>query len=120
DDARHGRVRLPGGNGKPTGVARHPDRYPDVQAARRGGTRIAGRADAGHHRKRCGRSRQRVAAGGRAGEPRGERSRRGLNERVKEAEMAKILIVEDNEMNRDMLSRRLARRGYAVVTAVDG
>ena len=34
--------------------------------------------------------------------------------------MAKILIVEDNEMNRDMLSRRLARRGYAVLTAVDG
>jgi two-component system cell cycle response regulator DivK len=34
--------------------------------------------------------------------------------------MAKILIVEDNEMNRDMLSRRLVRRGYAVVTAVDG
>ena len=34
--------------------------------------------------------------------------------------MAKILIVEDNEMNRDMLSRRLARRGYTVVTAVDG
>jgi two-component system, cell cycle response regulator DivK len=34
--------------------------------------------------------------------------------------MAKILIVEDNEMNRDMLSRRLARRGYVVVTAVDG
>jgi two-component system, cell cycle response regulator DivK len=34
--------------------------------------------------------------------------------------MAKILIVEDNEMNRDMLSRRLARRGYTIVTAVDG
>jgi two-component system cell cycle response regulator DivK len=34
--------------------------------------------------------------------------------------MAKILIVEDNEMNRDMLSRRLARRGYVIVTAVDG
>ena len=34
--------------------------------------------------------------------------------------MAKILIVEDNEMNRDMLSRRLSRRGYAVVTAIDG
>jgi CheY-like chemotaxis protein len=32
----------------------------------------------------------------------------------------KILIVEDNEMNRDMLSRRLARRGFAVVIAVDG
>jgi CheY-like chemotaxis protein len=34
--------------------------------------------------------------------------------------MPKILIVEDNEMNRDMLSRRLTRRGYTVVTAVDG
>lgn len=32
----------------------------------------------------------------------------------------KILLVEDNEMNRDMLSRRLTRRGYQVVTAVDG
>jgi len=34
--------------------------------------------------------------------------------------MAKILLVEDNEMNRDMLSRRLARQGYEVVVAVDG
>ena len=34
--------------------------------------------------------------------------------------MSKILIVEDNEMNRDMLSRRLMRRGYEVSTAVDG
>jgi two-component system cell cycle response regulator DivK len=34
--------------------------------------------------------------------------------------MAKILLVEDNEMNRDMLSRRLVRRGYDVVIAVDG
>ena len=34
--------------------------------------------------------------------------------------MPKILIVEDNEMNRDMLSRRLARRGFTVVIAVDG
>lgn len=34
--------------------------------------------------------------------------------------MAKILLVEDNEMNRDMLSRRLRRRGYNVVLAVDG
>lgn len=34
--------------------------------------------------------------------------------------MSKILIVEDNEMNRDMLSRRLLRRGYDVVMAVDG
>jgi two-component system cell cycle response regulator DivK len=32
----------------------------------------------------------------------------------------KILLVEDNEMNRDMLSRRLARQGYQVVLAVDG
>jgi CheY-like chemotaxis protein len=34
--------------------------------------------------------------------------------------MAKILLVEDNEMNRDMLSRRLQRRGHEVLTAVDG
>jgi two-component system cell cycle response regulator DivK len=32
----------------------------------------------------------------------------------------KILLVEDNELNRDMLSRRLARKGYEVMTAVDG
>src|SRR5258706_16202659 len=34
--------------------------------------------------------------------------------------MPKILLVEDNEMNRDMLSRRLQRKGYGVVTAEDG
>ena len=34
--------------------------------------------------------------------------------------MAKLLLVEDNEMNRDMLSRRLARKGYAVLCAADG
>ena len=34
--------------------------------------------------------------------------------------MTKILLVEDNEMNRDMLSRRLARKGYEVSIAVDG
>ena len=31
-----------------------------------------------------------------------------------------LLVVDDNEMNRDMLSRRLRRQGYEVVTAVDG
>ncbi|MFN7928117.1 MAG: response regulator [Blastocatellia bacterium] len=34
--------------------------------------------------------------------------------------MPKILLVEDNEMNRDMLSRRLSRQGFEVVIAVDG
>ncbi len=34
--------------------------------------------------------------------------------------MARILLVEDNEMNRDMLSRRLKRKGYDVIMAVDG
>lgn len=34
--------------------------------------------------------------------------------------MPRILLVEDNEMNRDMLSRRLQRRGYEVLIAVDG
>jgi len=34
--------------------------------------------------------------------------------------MFKILLVEDNEMNRDMLTRRLQRKGYEVIIAVDG
>jgi len=34
--------------------------------------------------------------------------------------MAKILLVEDNELNRDMLSRRLSRRGFEVLIAVNG
>ena len=34
--------------------------------------------------------------------------------------MAKILLVEDNEMNRDMLSRRLQRKGFEVILAADG
>lgn len=34
--------------------------------------------------------------------------------------MPKILLVEDNELNRDMLSRRLTRKGYNLVVAVDG
>ncbi|MBL1274516.1 MAG: response regulator [Ectothiorhodospiraceae bacterium] len=34
--------------------------------------------------------------------------------------MSKVLLVEDNEMNRDMLSRRLERKGYEVVFAQDG
>jgi CheY-like chemotaxis protein len=37
-----------------------------------------------------------------------------------EQRMPKLLYVEDNEMNRDMLSRRLQRRGYEVLIAVDG
>jgi len=39
---------------------------------------------------------------------------------LREVPVAKILLVEDNEMNRDMLSRRLQRKGYEVVLAVDG
>ncbi len=38
----------------------------------------------------------------------------------REKTMPRILLVEDNEMNRDMLSRRLTRRGFEVVIAVDG
>ncbi len=36
------------------------------------------------------------------------------------ADAGRLLVVDDNEMNRDMLSRRLARRGHEVVTAEDG
>jgi two-component system cell cycle response regulator DivK len=35
-------------------------------------------------------------------------------------EMVRVLLVEDNEMNRDMLARRLARKGYSVSVALDG
>jgi CheY-like chemotaxis protein len=34
--------------------------------------------------------------------------------------MVKVLLVEDNEMNRDMLSRRLSRKGFEVIVALDG
>lgn len=34
--------------------------------------------------------------------------------------MKKILLVEDNELNRDMLSRRLLKRGYSILMAIDG
>ena len=37
-----------------------------------------------------------------------------------EEPMVRLLLVEDNEMNRDMLSRRLRRRGYEILLAVDG
>lgn len=39
---------------------------------------------------------------------------------VKEIRMPKILLVEDNELNRDMLLRRLERRGFEVIVAVNG
>jgi CheY-like chemotaxis protein len=39
---------------------------------------------------------------------------------MEDQRMTKILLVEDNEMNRDMLSRRLQKNGYEVVLAIDG
>jgi two-component system cell cycle response regulator DivK len=44
----------------------------------------------------------------------------GAGDLLRIATMPKVLIVEDNEMNRDMLSRRLERRGYEIALAVDG
>src|SRR6476469_316508 len=44
----------------------------------------------------------------------------GTTRKARRTPMAKILLVEDNEMNRDMLSRRLARKGHEVFIAVDG
>jgi two-component system response regulator len=46
--------------------------------------------------------------------------RRDLSPTISGEWMTKILLVEDNEMNRDMLSRRLVRKGFEVVMAVDG
>ena len=47
-------------------------------------------------------------------------SKTGFSQDERGRTLAKVLLVEDNEMNRDMLSRRLARRGFDVVMAVDG
>src|SRR5919202_3388842 len=44
----------------------------------------------------------------------------GTTRKARRKPMAKILLVEDNEMNRDMLSRRLAGNGTEVIIAVDG
>ena len=46
--------------------------------------------------------------------------RRNRGRISQESNVTKVLLVEDNELNRDMLSRRLQRRGYEVVLAVDG
>ncbi len=45
---------------------------------------------------------------------------RGKKEKQEGSPRAKVLLVEDNEMNRDMLSRRLIRRGFEVVFAANG
>src|ERR1700722_3346668 len=69
---------------------------------------------------------RRVAFGYRRGHQRGGAAaagtRSGQRECVskKRRQMIKVLLVEDNEMNRDMLSRRLIRRGFQVVFAMDG
>ncbi len=51
---------------------------------------------------------------------RGQTRRNVVYGRLAEALLAKILLVEDNELNRDMLCRRLQRRGFEVILAVDG
>jgi two-component system, cell cycle response regulator DivK len=43
-----------------------------------------------------------------------------LAHEAEEISMVKVLLVEDNEMNRDMLSRRLSRKGFEVILALDG
>ena len=48
------------------------------------------------------------------------RRTRQLSRPIEVQSMAKILLVEDNEMNRDMLSRRLQRKGYEIVMAING
>src|SRR4051794_8317561 len=50
----------------------------------------------------------------------GTRRPPSVRRRAEGGEMPKILLVEDNELNRDMLSRRLVRKGYEVLLAVDG
>ncbi len=54
------------------------------------------------------------------GDPQHHRAGHALLSRQGDLTMPKILLVEDNEMNRDMLTRRLARAGYEIVHAADG
>ncbi len=62
-----------------------------------------------------------VASRGRVGDwPKRRSSRRKASRSATSSSMATIMVVEDNELSRDALSRRLERRGYRVVLAVDG
>ena len=91
----------------------HPRRGVHRQGADAGGPPPAQRVGRAHPREGLRESRGAAGRGGRAG---GNQPGPPEDDTL----MPKILLVEDNEMNRDMLSRRLQRRGYEVVTAVDG
>ena len=91
---------------------------PDDGRRHHGGKRTGTRLDV--HRQRA-RGRAEAGIRHRRAQARGPTRNRGSRVALAETEiMKRILIVEDNEMNRDVLSRRLARRGYDVILATDG
>ena len=113
DDAGDGRLRVRRRVSPARGVARDPHRRRHRQGPVPRGPGAAQRPRAEDSPEGDARPRGAARRGARAGH-----GQRGPPEAPRL--MAKILLVEDNEMNRDMLSRRLARRGYEVAIAVDG
>src|SRR5207253_2561467 len=113
DDAGDGRLRVRRGAPPPRGLAGDSSRrhHGPRPVPRR--PRTAQRVRAEDPPERRARPRSAPGRGARAG---GDQRRPSETQGL----MAKILLVEDNEMNRDMLSRRLGRRGYDVAIAVDG
>ena len=92
------------------------------EGADRRGTGISRRTHAARAEQGCPADRQpRLGAVGHRQAARAAYARgRTTHSRAGVSLMPKILLVEDNEMNRDMLSRRLVRNGFEVVMAVDG
>src|SRR5262249_20643117 len=113
DDAGDGWLRLPrqGAGGRP--LCRSAHRRPDRQGIDRERAQLSCRAHATGPHQECATDRPAWPC---ARCHRGPPPRDAPQGRL----MTKILLVEDNEMNRDMLSRRLGRKGYDIAMAVDG
>src|SRR5690606_16014131 len=109
DDAGDGRLRIPRGPARRRRDAAGGGAHRQGAVARRTGAPCRPRAE----RAREGQLQPVPARAGSAARDRGAGGGGGVS-------AMKILLVEDNEMNRDMLSRRLLRRGYELVFAMDG
>ena len=122
DDAGDGRLRVPQSDPRRRQARRRARRRSIGEGADRRGTGISRRTHAARAEQGCPADRQpRLGAVGHRQAARAAYARgRTTHSRAGVSLMPKILLVEDNEMNRDMLSRRLVRNGFEVVVAVDG
>src|SRR5579872_6810350 len=119
DHAGDGRLRICRRSAAASGVAVDSHRRVERAGPHQRGSKAAEwqRRDCPAKTRRCPRVHSRTGA---RPARRQQRSTRGQRSTGGFLPMTTILIVEDNEMNRDMLSRRLKRRGYEVLVAVDG